>query len=101
LVLWTVIQVHIATEQFLKAGFQSHPVLSAEITEFQLEHRVDASQLSTMETELKALRVQVREAVAAAAKAERAAAASTEKAASVSQNLGNLKSVVSAMKKTP
>ena len=94
LVLWTVIQAHIATEQFLKMVFQSHPVLSAEITEFQLEHRVDSSQLSSTEAEIKALKNQVRDALAAATKAEKAATTTAEKTATVSQGLGNLRTLL-------
>ena len=72
--------------------------MSAEITEFQLEHRVDSSQLASLEAEIKTLKTQVRDALAAATKAERAATNTAEKTATVSQGLGNLRTLVNSLK---
>jgi hypothetical protein len=74
-----------------------------EIIRFQLEHRVDESQIKAVETLVEGLRTQVKECNAATAKGKKATASLSEKVTKNSQEIGNLKNQVKAKgkKETP
>ena len=69
--MWTMMKSLIAMKQILDTGVQSHPVVMKEIIEFQLEHRMDASQLKTMEDLVDAVKTQVKECIASSTKADK------------------------------
>ena len=81
----------LATQEILEPSYQAHPVVSTEIMNFTLEHRVDASQLAAAEAEIKSLRNQTKEAGIAASKAEHATSGLGDKLGKINQDIGNLK----------
>lgn len=89
--VWTMMQSHNVAQEIIDQGFQNSPVLMNEVLEFQLEHRVDASQLTSVVDEVKALKAQVKEAINSSTKAEKGVGAMTEKIAKLNQDLGNTK----------
>jgi hypothetical protein len=93
-VIWTMMQSLMALKQILDTGVQSHPVVMKEILEFQLEHRVDASQLKAVEDLVDTVKAQVKECIASSAKADKATAALTEKITKITQEVGNLKTEI-------
>jgi hypothetical protein len=93
-VIWTMMQSLMTLKQILDTGVQSHPVVMKEILEFQLEHRVDASQLKAVEDLVDTVKAQVKECIASSAKADKATAALTEKITKITQEVGNLKTEI-------
>ena len=93
-VIWTMMQSLMALKQILDTGVQSHPVVMKEILEFQLEHRVDASQLKAVEDLVDTVKAQVKQCIASSAKADKATAALTEKITKITQEVGNLKTEI-------
>ena len=92
LVLWTTMKVHNEIEDIIRKGFVAHPVIAAEVLEFQQENRVDASQMKALEASLAAVKVSVKEATDAASDAKRIAQ-------QAKQDFGNLRTEVKAIKK--
>ena len=90
-VIWTMMESHNRAQEIIDKGFQSDPVIMKEIMDFQLEHRVDATQLEAVAGEVKAMKTLVKEATAAAQKAERATATLTERVNALKQDVGNAK----------
>ena len=80
-------------------GFQSHPVIMKEIMEFQLENRVDASQIEAIHAEMKSLKAQFKEVQTGLAKVEKNGAAMSDKLNKLAQELGNLRTEVNKIKK--
>ena len=90
-VIWTLMEAHAMAIEFISVHFQSHPVIMKEVMQFQLEHRVDASQLTGLQTEVKALKSSLKEATDATTKAEAAAKLAKEAAAKANQECGNIR----------
>ena len=82
------------TQEIFSRGFQNHPVVMKEILEFQLEHRVDASQLVAMNKEMEATQHRAKEMNALVSKLEKANAMLSDKLAQANQAIGNLKAEV-------
>ena len=78
-------------QDIIERGFQSHPVVMKEVMEFQLENRVDSSQLEAMTADTKAFKVQLKEALTTVSKGERASGGLTDKLTKLTQELGNVK----------
>ena len=93
-VIWTMMQSHNTLEDIIDKGIETHPALLQEVMNFQLGNRVDVSQLEVLEAEVKAMKALVKEASAAAAKADRAASTLTEKVNRNYQDVGNMKTEV-------
>ncbi len=74
-------------DEILTRGFQSHPVIMNEVMEFQLEHRVDASEIT-------AIRLQVKEVADTSGKTSRAVSALTAKMKEVKQEIGNVRTEI-------
>ncbi len=69
--IWTMMQSLVHSEEILTQRFQSHPIIMKEVMEFQLEHRVDASQLKVVSDEVVAIKGLVKEMATTIAKLER------------------------------
>ena len=93
-VIWTMMQSLNAGREMLDTGFQSHPVIMKEVMEFQLEHRVDESQLLAVSKQVYTMKLQVKEMAALVTKTEKANAALTEKLNKANQAIGNLQTDV-------
>ena len=92
--IWTMMQSMMLMQEIIDRGFQSHPVVMKEVMEFQLENRVDASQLEAINAEMKTLKTQMKELQAALSKSDKASSGSTDKVSKLNQELGNLKTEV-------
>ena len=97
--IWTMMQSTMMMQEIIERGFQSHPVVMKEIMEFQLENRVDASQLESLQGEIKTLKTQFKEVQAALAKTDKASSQVMDKMNKLSQELGNLRTEVNKLKK--
>ena len=86
-IIWTLMQSSVHADEILTRGFQSHPVIMNEVMEFQLEHRVDASEIS-------AIRLQVKEAADTSGKTSRAVSVLTDKMNEVKQEIGNVRTEI-------
>jgi hypothetical protein len=93
-IIWTMMQSLNAVKEILEKEVQSHPVVMKEIREFQLEHRVDSSQLSKLAEELKTAKNQFKEVTTAMGKADKQGDSLAEKVTKLGQDLGNLKTEV-------
>jgi hypothetical protein len=70
-IIWTMLQSLTALKEILDVGMQCHPNIMKEIMQFQLEHRVDETQLKAVEALVDRLKMQVKECNAATVKAEK------------------------------
>jgi hypothetical protein len=102
-IIWTMMQSLMALKEILDVGMECHPDIMKEIMRFQLEHRVDESQIKAVENLVEGIRKEVKECNAATVKCEKAMAALTEKVSKNSQEIGNLKNQVKTKgkKETP
>ena len=93
--VWTVMKTHCLTNEIIEKGFSAHPLLAAEIMEFQQEHRVDASQLAAIRSEMEAgfasARAGVQEAKSTASSASRTAETASRQSQQSKQDFGNVK----------
>ena len=60
LVLSAVLKSHEVMEDFLKAGFRSHPLIVKEISLFMLRERVDPLEMTSVKTEMEKLKSEVK-----------------------------------------
>ena len=97
--VWTMMQSSMMMQEIIDRGFQSHPVIMKEIMEFQLENRVDASQIDAVHAEMKSLKAQFKEVQTGLAKVEKNGAAMSDKLNKLAQELGNLRTEVNKIKK--
>ena len=97
-IIWTLMQSHNKSREILQGGFQSHPIIMKEVLEFQLEHRVDASQMRSLQEDVKLLRNQVKDLVAALAKQDKTSAGLSDKIHKTNQELGNVKAILKTKK---
>ena len=99
LLIWTNMQSLNLAGEIIGKGFQSHPAILQEIMQFQLEHRVDASQLVDVSTIVDAMKTSVKTVTDKVARMERAASETSDKVKKTAQDLGNLRTEVSKLKK--
>ena len=92
--LWTMMKSLNLAQEIIDQGFQSHPAIMREVMEFQLENRVDLSQLEKINEEVKSIKTMVKDSAAAVQKTEKSFTSLSEKVAKVHQDVGNLKTEV-------
>jgi hypothetical protein len=78
-IICTMMQSLLALKEILDVGMECHPDIMKEIMRFQLEHRVDESQIKAVEALVEGMRAQVKECNAATVKCEKTTATLSEK----------------------